>query len=97
MQIEFTRTGGVTGMRLSKTFDTDKMPVETASELSELVDAAHFFELPDMASPGGADRFQYKIAIERDDQSHTVQIGERSIPAALAPLVKKLEALTRSR
>ena len=97
MLIEFTRSGGIAGMRLSKTFDTDTMPVEAAAELIGLVQSAQFFDLPaDINSPG-ADKFRYKICVDEQDKSHTVQVDERAMPKTLAPLVRKLEAAARLR
>jgi emfourin len=94
--IEFMRSGGISGVRLSKSFDTDSMPVEAAAELIGMVQAADFFDLPpDMNSPG-ANNFRYKISVDDQDRSHTVQVDERAMPKALAPLVRKLEAAART-
>jgi Emfourin len=95
--IEFTRSGGVAGIRLNKTFNTDSMPVETAAEIINLVHAADFFHLPASISSGGADKFHYKLFIEENDKSHTVQVDERAIPEALAPLLRRLESDARVR
>jgi hypothetical protein len=97
MRIEFTRSGGFAGTRLSRTFDTDTMPAEDARELTALVEAAGFFALPASLRSGGADKFQYNITVEKDGKKHTVEADERAVPPALAPLVKKLEAAARSR
>ncbi len=97
MRIEFTRSGGFAGMRLSRTFDTGQLPEEEARQLDQLVDAANFFSLPETLESGGADKFQYKISIERDGKAHTVQADERAAPPPLGSLIKKLEASARSR
>jgi hypothetical protein len=97
MRIEFTRSGGFAGMRLSRTFDTGQLPEEEAHQLDQLVDAANFFSLPETLQSGGADKFQYKISIERDGKAHTVQADERAAPPPLASLIKKLEVAARAR
>jgi hypothetical protein len=97
MRIEFTRSGGYAGMRLSRTFDTSQVPEDEARQLNQLVDAADFFSLPETLQSGGADKFQYKISIERDGKTHTVQADERAASPPLASLIKKLEAAARAR
>jgi hypothetical protein len=97
MRIEFTRSGGFAGIRLSRTFDTDQLPEEDARELEQLVDAANFFSLPETQQSGGADKLQYRISIERDGKTHTVQTDERAAPPPLTSLIKKLEAAARGR
>jgi hypothetical protein len=97
MRIEFTRSGGFAGLRISRVLDTDAMPEAQALELKQLVESADFFGLPESFSSGGADKFQYKITIESDGRTHTVEADERAVPPALAPLVKRLEAASRER
>ncbi|MGE5072070.1 MAG: protealysin inhibitor emfourin, partial [Anaerolineae bacterium] len=46
MHIDFTRTGGFAGIRLSTSVDTSELPPEQAHELDHLVEDAAFFELP---------------------------------------------------
>ena len=61
--------------------------------MTELVEAARFFELPAvMRSPApGADRFQYKISVETGELAHTVQVDEAAVPAELQPLIAWLK------
>jgi len=97
MRIEFTRSGGYAGIRVNRTFDTEQLPQAEGQQLDQLVDAANFFSLPETLQSGGADKFQYKISVERDGKTHTVQADERAAPAPLASLIKKLEAAARTR
>ena len=97
MRIEFKRSGGFGNIPRSGTWDTDAMPPEDARELTQLVDAASFFNQPQELRSGGADKFQYTIRIDREGKTHTVQADERALPANLAPLVKKLEAAAGKR
>lgn len=95
MRIEFTRTGGFAGMRLTKSFDTDTMSADQASELSALVESAGFFDLPEELRSGGADQLHYKVSVADDGKTHTVDADERAVPPALAPLVQYLMAAAR--
>jgi len=97
MRIDFMRSGGFTGIPLRKTLDTDTLPAEEGQELERLVDAAEFFSLPETPGSGGADKRQYKITVEQNGRTHTVEADERAVPAALKPLVTKLETAARSR
>jgi emfourin len=98
MRIEFVRTGGFAGMHVAATVDTTKLPPDEARALQANVDAARFFDLPPtIASPApGADRFQYKIAVEAEGRRHTVELGEAAVPESLQPLIQQLIALARS-
>src|SRR2546425_7633629 len=46
MQVHFERSGGFAGLRISHDVDSANLPPEEASELSKLIETAHFFELP---------------------------------------------------
>jgi Emfourin len=63
--------------------------------LGKLLEQSRFFELPDRlaANSIGADRFNYKITVEGESGSHTVEAVDSAVPANLRPL---LEWLTRS-
>jgi hypothetical protein len=97
MRINFSLSGGFTGIRRSVTLDTATMSRDEASELEDCVNRAGFFDLPEVLQSGGADRLQYKLTIERDAASHSIQMDDGSIPLALSLLIKKLEAAARVR
>jgi hypothetical protein len=97
MRIEFSRSGGITGIRLTLTLDTATLPSEEAGLLEDCVNRSGFFELPEILPSGGADRVQYKLTIERDGTSHSVQMDDGAIPEALSTLIKRLEAASRAR
>lgn len=96
MRINFSQSGGFTGIRRSLSLDTGTMPPDEARELEDSVNSAGFFDLPEVLQSGGADRLQYKLTIERDAASHSIQMDDGSIPLALSPLIKKLEAAARA-
>lgn len=98
MQIYFERTGGFTGMVTQATIDTDELPPEEVLTLTELIREADFFALPHImtATSGGADQFQYVVTVEAGEQQHTIQVGDRSAPDSLVPLLQHLTRLARS-
>lgn len=99
MRIDFERTGGVAGVRLASRIASDTLPDADAHELTRLVEASRFFDLPGRieeptASP---DRFAYAITIDDGSRSHTVQVSEAAAPAPLRPLLGWLAAAARRR
>lgn len=92
MKIDFERSGGFTGLRMTTTLDTKLMPQDDARHLEEMVDASDFFTLPEVfpCPEKGADYFQYKITIESEGKKHAVEVCELSLPDGLRPLIKKL-------
>jgi hypothetical protein len=92
------RSGGFTGIPLRGEFDTLKLPPGKGETLRGLVDAAGFFALPASipARSGGADRFQYRLTVEEEGRSHTVQVGEGDASPELLDLIQELTILARS-
>jgi len=98
MRINFERTGGFMGMRLAVEVQTERLTSTEAEELETLVESARFFDLPAILKPqtGSADRFQYKLTVERGDQFHTVETSESAAPENLQPLIERLTYVARS-
>ncbi|HEX7975860.1 MAG TPA: protealysin inhibitor emfourin [Anaerolineales bacterium] len=98
MQIHFERSGGFTGMRLNKTFNSETLPADEANALQGELASANFFNLPGtIAAPaGGADRFHYRISVESGAQQHTVEVDEAAVPETLQPLLQHLTILART-
>ncbi|MBI2858981.1 MAG: hypothetical protein HYX90_07875 [Chloroflexi bacterium] len=98
MRIYFERTGGVTGIRLLSSIDTDLLPPKEAQELADMIAAARFFDLPAViASPAtGADQFHYVVTVESGDRRHSVKAGDAAVPSDLRPLLRRLAVLAQS-
>ncbi len=92
MKVEFARTGGVAGIRLTATLDTEMLPPEEADHLAHLIAAASFFDQPSSRrSPTqGPDRFQYRVTIEDGDRVKRVEMDEASTPKTFQPLLDYL-------
>jgi hypothetical protein len=99
MQVHFVRTGGFAGIRLATSVDAADLSADEARVLEEEIQAARFFDLPEQARGAGneVDQFQYKITVEQGGTSHTIEVGESSIPETLRPLVEHLSNLARTR
>ncbi len=97
MRIQFERTGGFAGMRMATTIDMESLSAGEARELREMVDAAHFFDLPAVIkSPTpGADQFHYKLTVEVEERRHTVETSDAAAPETLQPLFLRLTRLAR--
>jgi len=92
VKVEFWRTGGVAGIRLTSTLDTEKLPPQEADRLRRLISTACFFDQPSSlkSSTSGADRFQYQVTVEEGDRIKKVEIDESCIPRTFQPLIDYL-------
>jgi hypothetical protein len=94
MLIEYKRSGGFAGLRISATIDSAKLTAEVAATLEDLVKNSSFFDLPEMIIPSNIspDRFQYEITIKQSNKKHRVIVAEEAIPPTMRPLVDWLIA-----
>jgi hypothetical protein len=95
MRIFLERTGGFAGRKIEGSLDSSTLPLSQARLLSRLLKESSFFDLPPVleSSQPGADRFSYKVTVETEKGSHTVEAGEAAIPGSMRPF---LDFLTRS-
>ena len=95
MIIQVERSGGVTGIPRKARIDTRKLDAAESQTVERLVAAAGFFELPARMAPAekGADRFQYRIAIQSETRSHEVEVSEGAASAQLSELIQRVMAL----
>jgi len=89
MRVVLERSGGFAGISQAHSVSTDQMSAEEAQKLCDLVETAQFYELPSVirSTETGADRFQYKITVESDHGTHTVQVDEAAVPPSLQPVL----------
>ena len=89
MRVTVDRSGGFAGIKQTKSVSTEVIPAEDAEKLKGLVDAAGFFQLPPVihSTQPGADSFQYKVTVEGEHGTHTVQVGEAEVPPSLRPVL----------
>ena len=99
MKVEFCRTGGIAGTRLTAVLDTERLPPQEADRLRRLISAASFFDQPISlkSSTSGADRFQYQVTVEEGDRIKKVEIDESCVPRTFKPLIDYLLNSCRAR
>ncbi len=93
MRILFERTGGFAAIKLQRMFDSANLSPAEAKQLESLVQKSCFFDLPFELKNGApvADRFHYKLTVETDRGSRTVEASESAIPPSMRPLLRWLE------
>ncbi len=97
-KIEFERTGGFMGRKVSLTLNLDDLPADQAQTLKLLLDEADFFNLPaSPEKPPAPDAFSYTITVTTDKRKHTVQTSDTTAPDKLRPLLTDLSARARAR
>lgn len=98
MHIEYIRSGGFAGIRLTGSFDTEKLPPEEAATLIKLIAEADFFYVAEQIKPTspGPDQFEYRIVISSVEQTHSVVVEESVVPDSLRPLLDYLTTLAIS-
>ena len=97
MRITFSRSGGVTGVRLRATVNEEDLSAPDVAKLRRLVKAADCFQLPKQlaADPKQPDRFQYELTLEEGEHRHTIAIDEEAATPALLKLFEWLTAAAR--
>lgn len=89
MKVFLERSGGFTGIPVTRLVDVADLPQSEADQLRQLVKSADFFNYPTVITAENSlpDRFQYQIAVEDGDQKHSVTVGETVIPDKLKSLI----------
>ncbi len=89
MRIHLERTGGFAGRRVEVSLDSSSLPPTQAKRLRTLIARSHFFDLPIRLTSisDTPDRFHYRITVEEDDKSHTVEAAEAEVPGQMRPLL----------
>jgi hypothetical protein len=90
MRVYLERTGGFAGMSKTTKVDTTAIPQDTAKKLPQLLQESNFYNLPDYIDSESSkpDSFYYRLTVEDNGQSHTVSVGESSVPSNLKPLIE---------
>ncbi|MBI3803275.1 MAG: hypothetical protein HY282_05885 [Nitrospirae bacterium] len=98
MKIDFSRSGGFAGIRLTALIDTETLPSAEAQQLCRQVEESGIFDLPAVLrsdAPGG-DRFQYRVKIEDGNRKKEIIADEAAVPESLRPLLDDLTDRARS-
>jgi hypothetical protein len=97
MIIRVERSGGFAGLAQRAEIDTGALDPQDRQKLQDLVESTGFFQAPPSpeGDPGGADRFQWQITVERGSDQHTVTLHEGSLPLHWEPLIETLQPYLR--
>lgn len=89
MRVVIERSGGFAGMSRIQSFSTDDMPADDGKKLRDLVDASGFYELPSVihSDEPVPDAFRYKITVDGERGTHTVETDEGAMPTRLQPIL----------
>ncbi|MCP6759508.1 MAG: hypothetical protein NHB32_12240 [Fischerella sp. CENA71] len=94
MRISLQRTGGFAGISKKAIVDTANLSSEETQQLSHLLEAVNFFNLPTIINTPSnqADRFQYTLTVEENNQQHTVKVSEAALPGNLKQIIEWINA-----
>ncbi len=95
MRVDFIRTGGFAGIRLTTSVETTQLPPDQAVTIHKLIDDSRFFQLPENIAPPKPmpDSFQYRITVASAEQTHTVSVSDSACPDSLRPLIDYLSKM----
>jgi hypothetical protein len=103
MQIEYLVEGGLAyfpGLAKPTVFDSESLPAEANEELTQLIAASGFFDLPSQFGSfpkGGADMRTHIITVKDGSRSHTVRLMEpvedESVKALLKAIISDIRAI----
>lgn len=98
MRVTFSRSGGVAGVTLRCSLDTDAMEPEEAQRFEALVEASGLRSMAPTLPVPETDRFQYLLDVAWSPREANVYVfGESQVPARLRPLLDRLTDEARSR
>ncbi len=85
MKLTIERRGGIAGLKASFAAATDSLSPVQQEALARLLESP-----PAGAHAPGADRFHFKIIVDRPDGRREYEVGEDEMPDVLARLVKSV-------
>ena len=95
MHVEFSRSGGFAGLRLAVSLDTQELPQAQVSAVEAMIRDSGFFGLPEKLLPASPspDRFEYRLTVSADKESHSIVVSDSLVPDRLRPLLDYLTTL----
>ena len=97
MRVEMQTDGGIAyfpGLNKPIVVDSSKLPNKQAAQLQQLIDSAHFFELPAASRSlpkGAADLRRYTITVADGQRRRTVRLNDPVEDAQLQALIEFLQ------
>ena len=103
MRVQFKTEGGIAyfpGLSKAVTMDSQKLSPAEGAQLEQVVNAAHFFDLPSQVGippRGAADYRQYLVTVEEGSRRHTVRFIEPLENPDLQALIDYLRTQAKAR
>jgi len=91
LKIKFIQTGGFAGLTKEAEIDTDEEPEENATLIHKVIEKSGFFNLQSKDSEPKPDVEQFYITVEKEGQSHMVQLDTLNMPEDLKLLIDNLK------
>ena len=97
MRVEMQTDGGMAyfpGLNKPIVVDSSKLPNKQAAQLQQLIDSAHFFELPAASRSlpkGAADLRRYTITVADGQRRRTVRLNDPVEDAQLQALIEFMQ------
>ena len=89
MRILLERSGGFAGITVRRRLDSDDLPASETRRLQSLLRKSRFFELPSrlVSAEAAPDRFEYRVTVETQGGTQTVEASDSAVPPELRPLL----------
>jgi len=97
VKISFERSGGVTGVRLEMTIESQSLSPTDRHELERLVETSGLRSAAASPSAAAPDRFQYRVTAELGRTTVELRVSEPDVPKAVRPLLDWLTERARIR
>jgi hypothetical protein len=97
-KIEFERSGGFMGRKVSLSLELDNLPPDQAETLNLLLEEADIFNITEVPVKTPApDSFTYTITVTTDTGRRTIHTSDTTAPDKLRALITDLSARARAR
>jgi hypothetical protein len=88
MQVKLVRSGGLVGLNMEATVDTDDLSADQQGVVSRLLNED--LRRTDVSRPGGADQFSYELEIQHGDRTVRRRWEGPEVDEAVRPLLSAL-------
>jgi hypothetical protein len=88
MRVRLVRSGGLAGLSMVATADTDDLPADQRDVVSRLL--TEDLRGPGVSPPGGADQFSYQLEIKQGDRTVRRHWKEPEVHESVRPLLASL-------
>jgi hypothetical protein len=95
MKLDFTLSGGVTGMIRRYTVDTAALPADEGQQVHELVQQSGLSDSVTSVNEQGRDLESYDITIEDGDRRVSAVYDNTTVPPAVRPLIGYLKKCSK--